>query len=123
MGVLLGFQNGTIVERDVANLDRLHAAGTRCIQLTYNARNLLGSGCTEPADDGLTPFGRDVVARMNELGIVVDLSHCGEVTSRDGIAATQRPPAFTHTMCKARLRPRACEVRCRCSSRCPTRAA
>jgi len=99
--VLLGFQNGTIVERDVANLDKLYEAGTRCIQLTYNARNLIGSGCTEPVDGGLTPFGRDVIARMNQLGIALDLSHCGEATSRDGIAASQRPPAFTHTMCKA----------------------
>jgi membrane dipeptidase len=101
MGVILGFQNGTIVEKDVANLDRLYAAGTRCIQLTYNTTNLIGSGCTAPSDAGLTAFGREVVARMNDLGIVVDLSHCGEHTSRDGIAASRRPPAFTHTMCKA----------------------
>jgi membrane dipeptidase len=101
IGVLLGFQNGTIVENDLANLDRLYAAGTRCIQLTYNARNLIGTGCTEATDGGVTPYGRSVVARMNELGIIVDLSHCGVVTSADGIAATKRPPAFTHTMCRA----------------------
>lgn len=101
MGVILGFQNATIVEKEIANLDRLHAAGTRCIQLTYNATNLIGSGCTAPVDAGLTPYGREVVARMNELGIVVDLSHCGASTSRDGIAASRRPPAFTHTMCAA----------------------
>lgn len=101
IGVLLGFQNGTIVENDLGNLDRLYAAGARCIQLTYNERNLIGSGCTEATDAGLTPFGASVVSRMNELGIIVDLSHCGLVTSRDGIAASKRPPAFTHTMCSA----------------------
>jgi membrane dipeptidase len=101
IGVLLGFQNGTIVEDNLGNLDRLYAAGTRCIQLTYNARNLIGSGCTEATDSGLTPFGASVVARMNELRIIVDLSHCGALTSRDAIAASRRPPAFTHTMCKA----------------------
>jgi membrane dipeptidase len=101
IGVLLGFQNGDIVDSDVGNLDRLHAAGTRCIQLTYNARNRIGSGCTEPDDTGVTEFGRAVVARMNELGIIVDLSHCGVTTSRDGIDASKRPPAFTHTMCRA----------------------
>jgi membrane dipeptidase len=101
IGVLMGFQNGAIIEKDLTNLDRLYAAGTRCIQLTYNATNLLGSGCTEANDIGLTAFGRSVVAKMNELGIIVDLSHCGILTSRDGIAATQKPPAFTHTMCKA----------------------
>jgi membrane dipeptidase len=100
LGVLLGFQNATIVESDVRNLEVLHAAGTRCIQLTYNARNLLGDGCTERTNAGLSDFGVAVVERMNELGIAVDLSHCGEATSRDGIAVSRRPPAFTHTMCK-----------------------
>jgi membrane dipeptidase len=101
VGVLLGFQNATIVESDVGNLDGLYRAGTRCIQLTYNSRNLLGDGCTERTNAGLSDFGVAVVERMNELGIIVDLSHCGEATSRDGIALSKRPPAFTHTMCKA----------------------
>jgi membrane dipeptidase len=101
IGVLLGFQNGTIVEDDVGHLDALYEAGTRCIQLTYNTRNLIGTGCTATDDTGLTAFGRDVVARMNQLGIVVDLSHCGPNTSRDAIAAATRPPALTHTMCRA----------------------
>jgi membrane dipeptidase len=101
IGVLLGFQNATIVESDVRNLDALHRAGTRCIQLTYNSRNLLGDGCTERTNAGLSDFGVAVVERMNDLGVVVDLSHCGEATSRDGIAVSKRPPAFTHTMCKA----------------------
>jgi membrane dipeptidase len=101
IGVLLGFQNATIVESSVRNLDALYEAGARCIQLTYNSRNLLGDGCTERTNAGLSDFGVAVVSRMNELGMVVDLSHCGEATSRDGIAFSKRPPAFTHTMCKA----------------------
>ena len=101
VGVLLGFQNATIVENTVRNLDKLYEAGTRCIQLTYNSRNLLGDGCTERTNAGLSDFGVAVVARMNELGIVVDLSHCGEATSRDGIEMSKQPAAFTHTMCKA----------------------
>ncbi len=101
LGVLLGFQNATIVESDVRNLEPLYQTGTRCIQLTYNSRNLLGDGCTERTNAGLSDFGVAVVERMNELGIIVDLSHGGEATSRDGIAVSRRPPAFTHTMCKA----------------------
>ena len=101
VGVLLGFQNATMVESDLRNLETLYQAGTRCIQLTYNSRNLLGDGCTERTNAGLSDFGVAVVERMNALGIVVDLSHCGEATSRDGIMASKRPPAFTHTMCKA----------------------
>jgi membrane dipeptidase len=101
VGVMLGFQNATIVENNVRNLDKLYEAGTRCIQLTYNSRNLLGDGCTERTNAGLSDFGVAVVSRMNELGIIVDLSHCGEATSRDGIEVSKAPVAFTHTMCKA----------------------
>jgi membrane dipeptidase len=101
IAVVLGFQNATIVESDVRNLDKLHAAGARCIQLTYNSRNLLGDGCTERTNAGLSDFGVEVVHRMNDLGIIVDLSHCGVQTSRDGIELSTRPPAFTHTVCQA----------------------
>jgi membrane dipeptidase len=101
LAVVLGVQNGTCIESDIRNLDRLYEKGLRCIQLTYNARNLLGDGCTERTNCGLSDFGVAVVERMNELGMLVDLSHCGEATSRDGIAFSKKPPAFTHTMCKA----------------------
>ncbi len=101
LAVMLGFQNATMIENDVANVDVLHALGTRVIQLTYNSRNLLGDGCTERTDSGLSDFGVAVVHRLNERGIVVDLSHCGSETSRDAIAVSRRPPAFTHTMCRA----------------------
>jgi membrane dipeptidase len=101
IAVVLGFQNATMIETNIRNLDELHALGTRCIQLTYNARNLLGDGCTERTNAGLSDFGVNVVHRMNELGIVVDLSHCGEQTTADAIELSARPPAFTHTMCKS----------------------
>jgi membrane dipeptidase len=101
IAVVLGFQNATMIGDDVRNLEVLYGLGTRCIQLTYNARNLLGDGCTERTNAGLSDFGVEVVERMNALGIVVDLSHCGEATTRDAIAVSRRPPAFTHTMCRA----------------------
>jgi len=101
LAVILGFQNATVIEDDVGNLDRLHALGARVIQLTYNERNLLGDGCTERTNAGLSDFGIACLERMNELGIAVDLSHCGEATTADGIAFSKKPPAFTHTMCKA----------------------
>lgn len=101
MGVVYGFQNATMIHDRIGNLDRLHALGTRCIQLTYNDRNLLGNGCTERVDGGLSDFGVAAVRRMNELGIIVDLSHCGYQTSMDGIAFSDPPACFTHTMCEA----------------------
>lgn len=104
MAVIFGFQNATMVEDDVDNLDVLYDLGTRCIQLTYNSRNLLGDGCTERTQAGLSDFGVAVVERMNELGIVVDLSHCGVGTTADGIEVSRAPACFTHTMCEALYR-------------------
>ena len=101
LGVVLGFQNTNILDGNLANLDTLYAAGTRCIQLTYNDKNLVACGCLVPEDTGVTPFGREVIAKMNELGVIVDLSHCGDVTSRQTIEISKRPVAFTHTVCKS----------------------
>jgi membrane dipeptidase len=104
MAVIFGFQNATMIHDDLDNIDLLYAEGTRCIQLTYNSRNLLGDGCTERTNAGLSDFGVAAVKRMNELGIIVDLSHCGRQTIADGLAFSDPPACFTHTMCEA-LRP------------------
>jgi membrane dipeptidase len=101
VGVILGFQDTTMLERDLARLDVFHELGVRVIQLTYNLRNHVGDGCLEPANAGLTAFGRDVVRRMNELGVLVDLSHVGRQTTADAIAHSTRPVAATHTGCAA----------------------
>ena len=100
LGLIYGFQNATMLEGDATNLDVFQRFGVRIIQLTYNDRNLLGDGCLEPANAGLSRYGRDVVARMNELRMVVDLSHCGLQTTSDGIAASTRPVAITHSGCR-----------------------
>lgn len=101
LAVIYGFQNATMIEDDIDNVDVLYDLGTRCIQLTYNARNLVGDGCTERTQTGLSDFGVTVVERMNDLGIIVDLSHCGKGTTKDAIEMSRQPPAFTHTMCEA----------------------
>ncbi|MEL6212696.1 MAG: membrane dipeptidase [Pseudomonadota bacterium] len=98
LAVMMNFQNATMLEGDGDNVEALHALGMRCFQLTYNARNLLGDGCTERTDAGLSDFGVEVVARMNKVGVLVDLSHCGRQTTLDGIAFSQKPVAITHTM-------------------------
>ncbi len=101
LAVLLGFQNGTMIGDSIRNLDDLYQAGTRWIQLTYNARNLIGDGCTERTNAGLSDFGVEVVERMNDLGVFVDLSHCGHQTTLDAILFSDPGPCFTHTMCEA----------------------
>ncbi len=100
MAVMFGFQNATMIENSVDNFDILYQAGTRCIQLTYNSRNLLGDGCTERTNAGLSEFGVAAVERMNQLGIIVDLSHCGRQTTFDGIQFSNPGACFTHTMCE-----------------------
>ena len=75
--------------------------GVRQIQLTYNWRNLVGDGCLERTGAGLSYFGVELVERMNELGIAVDVSHSGHRTSMDAIEASSKPILFSHTNCKA----------------------
>ncbi|MFT7562423.1 MAG: membrane dipeptidase [Bacteroidia bacterium] len=106
--VVMNFQNATMLEGDADNVEALHALGMRCFQLTYNYRNLLGDGCLERTNAGLSEFGVEVVERMNTVGVMVDLSHCGPQTTLDGIEFSAKPVAMTHTMCKAvREHPRA----------------
>jgi membrane dipeptidase len=96
-GVIYGFQDAVAFETDLARLDELYRLGIRIVQPTYNRRNLLGDGCLEPANAGLSRAGVEAVERMNALGILVDLSHCGRQTAADAIKASAKPVAFTHT--------------------------
>lgn len=100
LGLMLGFQNTEMLERDLARLEVFHRLGVRIIQLTYNDRNIVGDGCLETGNAGLSQFGRQVVEQMNTLGIAVDLSHCGTQTTADGIATSTKPPLITHSGCR-----------------------
>lgn len=100
LGIILGFQDTEMLERDLSRLDMFRRLGVLIIQLTYNVRNLLGDGCLEPGDAGLSTLGVEAVERMNALGIAVDLSHCGTRTTATGIAASARPPLITHSGCR-----------------------
>ena len=95
--IIMGFQDSEYFGRDVDRLQLFYDLGIRIIQLTYNTRNLIGSGCTERADGGLSLFGVEVVKRMNQLGILVDVSHCGYQTTMDGIEVSSSPVAVTHS--------------------------
>lgn len=100
-GLIYGLQDGVSFEDDSGRLDALHQLGIRVIQPTYNRRNLLGDGCMEPADAGLSRAGMECIERFNSLGILVDLSHCGRRTASDALAASKQPVSFTHTGCNA----------------------
>ena len=100
-GVILNFQNTTHFGDDLDRLEQFYELGVRIIQLTYNSRNLVGDGCTERNASGLSRFGTSVVQRMNELGILADVSHCAEATSLDAVEASEQPIAITHGFAKA----------------------
>jgi membrane dipeptidase len=100
-GLVYGVQDGVAFETDLARLDDLHALGLRVVQPTYNRRNLIGDGCLEPANAGLSRTGIEAIEHMNGLGILVDLSHCGRQTAADAIRVSKKPVAFTHTGCAA----------------------
>jgi membrane dipeptidase len=96
VGIVLHFQGADPIEDEVDFLNVFHASGLRVMQLTYNSRNRIGDGCFEPSDIGLSRFGRNVIRRMEELGIAVDLSHAGVRTALEAAAAATRPVVITH---------------------------
>ncbi len=100
-GLIYGLQDGVLFEDDLDRLCALHQLGIRIIQPTYNRRNLLGDGCMEPADAGLSRVGKEVIEQLNALRILIDLSHCGRRSAADAIAGSSRPVSFTHTGCDA----------------------
>ena len=96
-GLIYGLQDGVAFEDKLDRLATLQQLGIRVIQPTYNRRNLLGDGCMEPADAGLSRTGFEAIEQMNELGLLIDLSHCGRQTVADALAVSTRPMSFTHT--------------------------
>jgi microsomal dipeptidase-like Zn-dependent dipeptidase len=94
--IILGLQNPLPIEDDLGLVAVLHELGIRVMQLTYNNQSLLGCGWQEAEDGGLTRMGREVIREMNRLGMLIDLSHAGERTALEAIAASKRPVAITH---------------------------
>jgi membrane dipeptidase len=101
VGVIYGFQNALQVEGHLDRIDTFGDLGVGVIQLTYNPANGLGDGSMAPENRGLTPFGRQVVERLNASRIMVDLSHSGQRTCLDAIAASRAPISINHTGCRA----------------------
>ncbi len=101
LGIVYGFQDATPFAEDLDRIALFHDLGVRVFQLTYNRRNLVGDGCLEPGNAGLSRFGRELVARINARHALVDLSHAGERTTLEAIEASKVPVAISHTGCAA----------------------
>ncbi len=94
--IILGPQNTEMMGAELSLLGTFHDLGVRVLQLTYQRQNWIGTGCGEKVDGGLSTYGRRFVQEMNELGIVVDVSHCGEQTGADAAAVSKKPVIFSH---------------------------
>jgi len=101
LALIPNVQNSTCIGSELKNLDRFYQLGLRQIQLTFNWRNWVGDGCTERTQAGLSYFGADLVKRMNELGMIVDVGHTGYQSTLDAVELSAKPIVFSHTNCKA----------------------
>lgn len=100
VGIVLGVQNSDHFEA-VEDVSRYYYAGQRISQLTYNTQNRIASGSTDRADGGVSDFGESVVEAMNEIGMAVDVSHCGDRTTLDAFELSSKPVLITHSNCRA----------------------
>ncbi len=96
VGILLGWQNTSAIEDRLDFLPLFKELGVSVVQLTYNTQNLIGSGCWESRDGGLSDFGREAIDTMNQQRMLIDLSHVGVKTASDAIAYSKLPCAYTH---------------------------
>jgi membrane dipeptidase len=101
LAVIYNFQDTAPLEGEAARVATFAALGVKVMQLTYNKRNLCGDGCLERDNAGLSDFGREVIATINEVKVVLDLSHAGQKTIAEGIAASTTPLAITHSACRS----------------------
>lgn len=98
MAAFINSQDTLGFGRNIDLFDAAHALGLRMIGLTYNSVNFVGSGCTERVDGGLSHFGVRVVQRLNSLGVIIDISHCGKQTTLDACQQTTKPLVASHTV-------------------------
>jgi membrane dipeptidase len=94
--IFFGFQNPSPIEDNIGLVEICYMLGARFMQLTYNNQSLLATGCYEEEDAGVTRMGREVIAEMNRVGMIVDMSHSGERSTLEAIETSARPIAITH---------------------------
>ncbi|MEO8362510.1 MAG: membrane dipeptidase [Vicinamibacteria bacterium] len=100
LGILLSFQD-SLHFRSPTDVDTFHGLGQRISQLTYNFNNKIGSGFLEQRDGGLSVFGLSIMERMQNVGMAVDVSHCGDQTTLDALDAAKKTVIFTHATARA----------------------
>ena len=101
--VFLGIENGCALAGNIDNIDYFYRLGVRYITLCHNGDNLLCDSAMQSLDthNGLSEFGRQVVLKMNAVGMMVDVSHVGEKSFWDTVALSTKPIIASHSCCKA----------------------
>jgi len=94
-------QQWVSVPDELRYLRIFYQLGIRMMHLTYQRRNMIGDGCGEPSDAGLSDFGHEVVAEMNRVGVIPDCAHSGWRTSLEAARASAKPVVASHTVCAA----------------------
>jgi len=100
VAVIMGLQNADEF-RQPGDVKDFYDLGLRCAQLTYNTQNLIGSGSTEREDGGVSDYGVKIIEAMNDVGMLIDVSHSGDRTTLDAIELSPKPIAITHSNCRA----------------------
>ncbi len=102
ISILLGMENGLPIQHSLALLREFYRQGVRYLTLTHNGDNdIADSAAGEGRWGGLSPFGREVVAEMNRIGMMIDVAHCSDKTFYDVLEASQAPVVSTHSCCRA----------------------
>jgi membrane dipeptidase len=101
LGIIFTFQGTEPLGEEIERIPMFRELGLRVMQLTHNRRNLVGDGCMEPGNAGLSNFGRQVVERLNAEKLVIDLSHGSPRTTKEAIEASAAPVLIGHTGCRA----------------------
>lgn len=101
LGIIFSFQGTEPLGEEIERIPMFREMGLRVLQLTHNRRNLVGDGCMEPGNAGLSNYGRQVVERSNAEKLVIDLSHASPRTTREAIRASAAPVLIGHAGCRA----------------------
>jgi membrane dipeptidase len=101
VGVIVGSQDPAMIEDDTDYIAPLYRIGVRVLQITYNERSLLGDGCQERVQGGLTDFGIAAIEEMNRVGMLVDVAHAGEATALEATQVSRAPVIISHSACRA----------------------
>ena len=97
LGIIFHFQNSNPLDNTIDLVDTYYELGVRVMQLTYNSKNTFGCGCEVETDTGLTQQGYALIERMNEVGMLIDLSHAVYKTALDIIASSKKPVILSHS--------------------------